>query len=106
MVIDGHTVLSCLKEAKYEYAHCLIHWNLSREETLMLMIQLNIGHQTVNEASLAEIVSDLASKHTIRDLQNRLPIEKDEIEHYVELFKFIFEEYVKPKQDENQAKLF
>lgn len=86
--------------------YCYVH-DVNETEGIILMAQLNLGTQIIDEANLAEMVSKLRKVMDLRDLQNTLPIKKELVEHYIELFNFIFKEYIQTKEEnEGQHSMF
>lgn len=77
---------------------------LTDTEMEILHLKLNLLKQDIDEAELAFSLGRLSETINESQLCNQLNLKKSQVEHYLALYNFMFENYI--KQDTNQASLF
>jgi hypothetical protein len=103
-LIDGFEVLSALKDDGDKDVLCINFGSISKAEAMCIYIVTHFSGKKVAEEQLAEAVYELSKQYNgSKSLRNMLPLEADIIDDYVEMFEFIFENFIKPKQSEQYS---
>lgn len=102
-LVDGAEVLAALREDGVDTVLCINHGSISAAQAKLIYIAMHYSQKRTAEELLAEAVHELEKEYGLKSLQNQLPLGRDTIEDYVEMYNFIFENYIKPQQKQQQS---
>lgn len=106
LCIDGSKILKCMKELKYDSAHCINLGQLSDEDELLARISISRDYFLTNYVLLGELFKELRKSKKIEEICNFVPFDTRQVNKMIDMTEFDWEAFNQTKQIEGQITMF